>query len=73
MYIREYMNPNVITVNSDTLIHNAEKIMRDHKIRRLPVVDKGKLVGIVTRDKIRRGNSISGYLSEHLGTQLSAS
>lgn len=53
MYVREYMNTNVITVSSDTQIHDAEKIMRDNKIRRLPVVDKGKLVGIITRDKLR--------------------
>ena len=53
MYVEEYMNTNVITVSSDTLIHDAEKIMREHKIRRLPVVDKGKLVGVITRDKLR--------------------
>ena len=53
MYVREYMSTNVITVSSDTLIHDAEKIMSDHKIRRLPVVDKGKLVGVITRDKLR--------------------
>ena len=53
MYIREYMNTNVITVKSDSPIHDAEKIMRDNKIRRLPVVDNGKLVGIITRDKLR--------------------
>ena len=53
MYIKEYMNTNVITVNSDTLIQDAEKIMRDNEIRRLPVVDKGKLVGLITRDRIR--------------------
>lgn len=53
MYIKEYMHTNVITVSSDTLIHDAEKIMRDRKIRRLPVVDQGKLVGIITRDRMR--------------------
>jgi acetoin utilization protein AcuB len=53
MYVREYMNTRVITTSSDALIHDAAKIMSDHKIRRLPVVDKGKLVGIITRDKIR--------------------
>ena len=42
-----------ITVTSDTMIQDAEKIMRDNKIRRLPVVDKGKLVGIITKDKLR--------------------
>ena len=56
MYMREYMNTNVITVTSDTLIQDAEKTMRDNKIRRLPVVDKGKLVGIITKDKLREVN-----------------
>jgi acetoin utilization protein AcuB len=30
----------------------AEKIMEFHKIERLPVVDKGKLVGLVTKDTL---------------------
>lgn len=57
MYMKEYMHTNVITVDSDTLINDAEKLMREHKMRRLPVVDKGKLVGIVTRDKIREATT----------------
>ena len=57
MYIGEYMSTNVITVDGDTLIHDADKIMRDHKIRRLPVVDKGRLVGMVTQDRIREATT----------------
>jgi len=53
MYVKEYMSTNVITVNSDTLFHTAEEIMRGYRIRRLPVVDKGKLVGLVTEGKLR--------------------
>jgi len=53
MYIKEYMNTNIISVSSETLTHDAEKIMWDNKIRRLPVVDKGKLVGLITRDRLR--------------------
>lgn len=53
MYVREYMNPNVITVASDTLVHDAQKLMKDHGIRRLPVVDNGRLVGLVTQDRLR--------------------
>ena len=49
MYIRDYMNPDVITVTSDTPIEEAERIMQVAGVRRLPVVDKGKLVGLVTR------------------------
>ncbi len=59
MYVKEYMNTDVITVNSNTLIHDAEKIMRDNKIRRLPVVDNGKLVGLLTRRKLREAKPSS--------------
>jgi len=57
MFIRDYMHTDVITVTGDTLIHDAEKLMKDNGVRRLPVVDKGKLVGIVTRDRIREATS----------------
>lgn len=48
MRIRDVMTKNPITVESQTLVMDAQKIMKENKIRRLPVVDKGKLVGIVT-------------------------
>jgi acetoin utilization protein AcuB len=48
------MTTKLITVTADTLLHDAEKLMKDNRIRRLPVVDnKGKLVGLITRDKLR--------------------
>jgi acetoin utilization protein AcuB len=52
MKIKDIMTWNVVTVSSDTPIMEARKIMETHKIRRLPVVDRGKLVGIVTLDRI---------------------
>ena len=48
MYIRDIMTTNVVTIPSNTSIADAKRIMTVHKIERLPVVDKGKLVGIVT-------------------------
>ena len=42
------MSRNPITVSPETSFHDALRIMREEKIRRLPVLDrKGKLVGIV--------------------------
>jgi len=57
------MTRNPISVSPDTLVLQAQKTMKDNKIRRLPVVDKGKLVGIVThRDLLEaappRGTSL---------------
>ena len=49
MYVREYMTPNPVTITSDVSVPQALRIMRDKKVRRLPVLDgKGKLVGIVS-------------------------
>ena len=52
MKIKDIMTWNVVTVTSDTPIMEARKIMETHKIRRVPVVDRGKLVGLVTLDRI---------------------
>jgi acetoin utilization protein AcuB len=51
--VRDWMTPNPITVTSDTSLPEAHKLMTDHKIRRLPVVDRGELVGIVTLGDVR--------------------
>lgn len=48
MKIKDIMSHNVITISSNTSIADAKRIMAAHKIRRLPVADKGKLVGLVT-------------------------
>jgi len=53
MYIREYMVTPVITITPDTLVDDALRTMYQHHIRRLPVVDEGKLVGLVTRNGLR--------------------
>ncbi len=49
MKIRDLMSTNVVTVSEDSSIHDAKKIMDAHKIRRLPVMKKDKLVGLVTK------------------------
>ena len=49
MRARDMMTKNPITVSPDTLVLDAQRIMKEKNIRRLPVVEKGKLVGIVTK------------------------
>src|SRR4030067_428911 len=48
MIIKEFMTKNVITVGPEINLLDAHKIMIEKKIRKLPVIDKVKLVGIVT-------------------------
>ena len=54
MKVRDVMTWNVATVSSDTPIMEARKIMDAHGVRRLPVVDKGRLVGMVSKERITR-------------------
>ncbi|RPJ05899.1 MAG: CBS domain-containing protein, partial [Deltaproteobacteria bacterium] len=49
MRIRDVMTKDPVTVGSETLVIDARRIMRERHFRRLPVVDDGKLVGIVTQ------------------------
>lgn len=46
--IKEIMQRDVITVNEDTPIEEAARIMADNKIGGMPVVQDGKVVGIIT-------------------------
>jgi acetoin utilization protein AcuB len=52
MLISDIMNTNVVSVPSSTSLAEARRIMDAHNIRRLPVIDRMKLVGIVTKDNL---------------------
>src|SRR4030066_1472226 len=54
MKVRDVMTWNVVTVTSDMPIMEARKIMDAHGIRRVPVVDRGKMVGMVSKERITR-------------------
>ncbi len=52
------MTPNPVTVTPRNAIRTAINLMREGGYRRLPVVDRGRLVGIITdRDLRRAANS----------------
>ena len=59
MLVRDIMTTNVITITSDTYVLDAERIMEQNKIGRLPVVDDGKLVGIVTKNDVLKASPTS--------------
>ncbi|WP_406678533.1 CBS and ACT domain-containing protein [Moorella sp. ACPs] len=64
MFVRDHMSPNPITVTRDTSVLDALELMKKHKIRRLPVVQDGRLVGLVTeRDILRVSPSPASTLS----------
>ncbi|MBZ0294722.1 MAG: CBS domain-containing protein [Anaerolineae bacterium] len=54
--VKEWMTTPVITIGARDPISFAHQVMKEHGIRRLPVVDEGKLVGIVTVGDVREAS-----------------
>lgn len=53
MFVRQFMTSQVFTVSPDESIADTLALMREKKIDRLPVLEKGKLVGFVTDGDLR--------------------
>jgi acetoin utilization protein AcuB len=60
--VRDWMTPNPITIDPKTTLPEAHRLMKERRIRRLPVVDRDKLEGILTLGDIREA-SPSGAIS----------
>ena len=57
MLIRYWMNKPVITVEKNDSMQRAAALMKENHIRLLPVVDKGKLCGIVSDRDLKRASA----------------
>ena len=49
---RDIMSPNVITVGEETSLEEVAAIMAGERIRRLPVLSGGRLVGLISRSDV---------------------
>lgn len=58
--VSEVMSRSVHEIEPDISVEEAAAIMTNHRINRLPVVEDGRLVGIITR-----GDIISGLGTRH--------
>jgi len=66
MKVKDRMTPHPVMASSETNVAEAFKLMKDNNIRRLPVVDKNKLVGIVTLNDLHQSAPSSATtLSKH--------
>lgn len=57
--VSDIMTCQVCSCTPDTEISEAEKIMSENQIRRLPVVDNNKIIGILTLGDLASNNEIS--------------
>ncbi len=51
--VRDWMTAHPITIDRTTTLLEAHQLMQAHHIRRLPIVDHGQLVGILTLGDVR--------------------
>ena len=54
MVVERYMTPNPITVRPATSRRKAQDLLHAHQIRHLPVVQRKRLVGIITDRDLRQ-------------------
>lgn len=62
MYVKNYMTTDLILIEPDASMIDANDLMKKHNINRLPVVENDCLVGLITRNIIAE-NSPSGATS----------
>ena len=58
--IRHYMTPSAHTIGVGRSLADAHRVMREHQIRHLPVLDGGKLVGIATERDLHLIETLKG-------------
>lgn len=56
MLVKGWMTSDVMTIDEDTSMMKASQIMKENNVRRLPVMHKGKLVGMVTDRDIKEAS-----------------
>jgi acetoin utilization protein AcuB len=54
MKVRNWMQPNPLTIPSDLLVSEAKRLLSENNLHALPVVDQGRLRGLVTRANVLR-------------------
>jgi acetoin utilization protein AcuB len=57
MLVNYWMSKQVITIDANDSMNNAIHLLKKHNIRMLPVMKKGKLVGIVTDRDLKRSSA----------------
>lgn len=57
MLVKNWMSDSVVTVNAEDSMQDAINLLKEHGVRMLPVMKKGKLVGVVTDRDLKRASA----------------
>ena len=78
MPVQNWMTTDVVTVTPETSLLKVGKLMKDHHVRRLPVLDdKGRVVGIISDRDVRdaspsKATTLDMYEMHYLLAELKA-
>lgn len=61
---RDVMTTDVVSVSEDTLLYEIAQLLEKKRIKRVPVIRDGKLVGIVSRANLLHGLASQGSAAE---------
>lgn len=57
MLVKNWMSRDVVTIDRDDSMTHVMKLLKDHNIRMIPVMNKGRLTGVVTDRDIRSASA----------------
>ncbi len=60
--VKDWMTENVITIAPEVTVQEAHQLMREKSVRRLPVVKKEKLVGLLSLGDVREATHDEAHL-----------
>ena len=67
MSLEKIMTKKLITAKKGIGLNNAEKLLKKHKIEKLPIVESGKLVGLITYRDIQKNKSMPDACKDSFG------
>ena len=67
MKLDDIMTKKLITAKLGISLDDAEKILKKYKVEKLPIVEKGKLVGLITYKDILKNKSMPDACKDNLG------
>jgi CBS domain-containing protein len=62
--VSDVMTPQVITASPETPLHEVAALLEKHSVKRVPIVENGQLVGIVSRANLIQAVASAGKVLE---------
>jgi acetoin utilization protein AcuB len=57
MLVKNWMSKKVVMVDANDSMQDASRLLKENNIRMLPVMEKGKLVGVITDRDVKRASA----------------